>query len=393
MADSSAADRGRPCGPTVRQLIAEGRTDQQIEDYLVARYGSAIVLDPPASGWSAAGVAPAPGRPAWWRRPRSSWCWSRRRPPAATATLDADRAEAAGRPRRPSRSGADFLTQSLADADAEYLAGDLSDAGLPGPAPAGPGPAGRAGGRRRPPGGPPPVGRPAAVGRRRRRGPPPAVGGRPRPTRRRAPSPTPAAGTARGHAARRSRRSWWFLGGAVGAPSSPPWSWPCRLFASDRLPGQTPPAQFARARASRSSETLDQAATDENEGQLGLAAQLYQSVLASAPRQRGGPGPARVARVPDRRSRGRATSLIADARAKLDRGRRARPGRLRRPPLPRDPPAPAGRQRRRGGRPVPACSWPPRRRRRSWPRPRRRSGQAYPGRSAGAARCPPTDAG
>ncbi len=37
---------------TIRQQVAEGRTDQQIEAYLVARYGSAIVLDPPARGWS-----------------------------------------------------------------------------------------------------------------------------------------------------------------------------------------------------------------------------------------------------------------------------------------------------------------------------------------------------
>src|ERR1700722_11367385 len=37
---------------TVTQLIAEGRTDQQIESYLVDRYGSSIVLDPPARGWS-----------------------------------------------------------------------------------------------------------------------------------------------------------------------------------------------------------------------------------------------------------------------------------------------------------------------------------------------------
>ena len=37
---------------TVRQLVDHGLTDSQIEDYLVARYGSAIVLDPPASGWS-----------------------------------------------------------------------------------------------------------------------------------------------------------------------------------------------------------------------------------------------------------------------------------------------------------------------------------------------------
>ena len=49
---------------TVTQLIAEGRTDQQIESYLVDRYGSSIVLDPPASGWSLlVWLLPVVGRP------------------------------------------------------------------------------------------------------------------------------------------------------------------------------------------------------------------------------------------------------------------------------------------------------------------------------------------
>ena len=38
----------------VGQLVAEGRSDQQIRAYLVDRYGSSIVLDPPVSGWSLA---------------------------------------------------------------------------------------------------------------------------------------------------------------------------------------------------------------------------------------------------------------------------------------------------------------------------------------------------
>ena len=54
--DLSVAQSSAPTAVAVRatvaQLIAEGRTDEQIEDYLVARYGASIVLDPPASGWS-----------------------------------------------------------------------------------------------------------------------------------------------------------------------------------------------------------------------------------------------------------------------------------------------------------------------------------------------------
>ena len=34
----------------VSQLVAEGKTDQQIEDTLVAQYGSTILLRPPTSG-------------------------------------------------------------------------------------------------------------------------------------------------------------------------------------------------------------------------------------------------------------------------------------------------------------------------------------------------------
>jgi len=34
----------------VQQMVAEGRTDQQIEDTLVAQYGGTILLRPPTSG-------------------------------------------------------------------------------------------------------------------------------------------------------------------------------------------------------------------------------------------------------------------------------------------------------------------------------------------------------
>jgi tetratricopeptide (TPR) repeat protein len=51
------------------------------------------------------------------------------------------------------------------------------------------------------------------------------------------------------------------------------------LFASDRQPGQSATGNFAQSQNQQIEETLAQAATDENQGQIGPAAQLYQSVL------------------------------------------------------------------------------------------------------------------
>ena len=48
VADSTAQTAVTVRATVVRQL-AQGRTNQQIEDYLAARYGSAIVLDPSTS--------------------------------------------------------------------------------------------------------------------------------------------------------------------------------------------------------------------------------------------------------------------------------------------------------------------------------------------------------
>lgn len=54
--DLSVAQSDAQTAQTVRAAIkaqvARGRTDQQIDNYLVARYGSTIVLSPPTSGWS-----------------------------------------------------------------------------------------------------------------------------------------------------------------------------------------------------------------------------------------------------------------------------------------------------------------------------------------------------
>ena len=52
--DLSVAVSSAPTAVTVRatvsRLVDQGLDDQQIEDYLTARYGSAIVLDPPHAG-------------------------------------------------------------------------------------------------------------------------------------------------------------------------------------------------------------------------------------------------------------------------------------------------------------------------------------------------------
>ncbi len=126
--DLSVAVSSAPTAVTVRaavaHLIAQGQGDRQIKDYLVARYGTAIVLEPPTSGWAAlvwvlpvaAGLLGATGLVVVLVRRRRG-----------DRDLDADVRGGSVDPvvieerRR-------FLAQSLADADAEYLAGDLSDA-------------------------------------------------------------------------------------------------------------------------------------------------------------------------------------------------------------------------------------------------------------------------
>ena len=126
--DLSVAQSSAPTAVAVRsavsQLIAEGRSDQQIEAYLVARYGSSIVLDPPASGWSLlVWLLPLLGALAATTALVVVLVRRRRQPggeddggdtgPVLTPEVAEER-----------RS---FLLRSLADADAEYLAGDLSD--------------------------------------------------------------------------------------------------------------------------------------------------------------------------------------------------------------------------------------------------------------------------
>ncbi|HEX3979748.1 MAG TPA: cytochrome c-type biogenesis protein CcmH, partial [Acidimicrobiales bacterium] len=128
--DLSVAQSTAPTAVAVRaavtELIAEGRTDQQIRDYLVDRYGASIELDPPASGWSllvwllpllAGLVGVTALAVVFVRRRRLAGGDPGTRHRGAASPLTPEAAEE----RR------QFLTRSLADADAEYLAGDLSD--------------------------------------------------------------------------------------------------------------------------------------------------------------------------------------------------------------------------------------------------------------------------
>ena len=221
-----------------------------------------------------AGVA-APVR----RRPRSrgrrgARCWSAGGAPSAerrttTRTPTPLDAGALG-------AQAAFLDRSLADADAEYLAGDLSDQDYLAL-------------RRRDMARLAALGTPATTGRgqsrapRRRRGPDRRVPTGPtcRPTRRR-----PICGRGRGGApratARTARRRWWFLGGAVAAFGAA-LVLSVSLFATDRLPGQSATGSIASARASSSTRHWPRRPPTRTQGDLGQAAQLYQSVLAAHP--------------------------------------------------------------------------------------------------------------
>ena len=257
---------------TVSQLIAEGRTDQQIESYLVDRYGSSIVLDPPASGWSLlvwllpllcglAALAALVG------------VFIRRR-----TVTDAD-PTGSGRPRLTPPAVEErrrFLVQSLADADAEYLAGDLSDKDYLAL-------------RHRD------MVRLAALGATTT-DVEAGEGGLPRagvivaddPLPPTGPSEAPARGdlvpatSGPTRPSGRARRNRWFLGGAVAAFAAALIT-AVFLFATARQPGQSVTGSFAETPQQQTAESLAQAAVDENQGQLDQAAQLYQSVLTVHP--------------------------------------------------------------------------------------------------------------
>ena len=312
--DLSVAVSTAPTAVTVRatvlHLIAQGRSDQQIKDYLAARYGSAIVLDPPKSGWSAlVWVLPIAGGVAGLAVLVLVQVRRRRR---GTGDLDADvRGPTADPVVLEERIG--FLTQSLADADAEYLAGDLSDADYLAL-------------RQRD------LGRLATL-RASAPGPAAVASGTASGT---APSSTGASsGTAtatlvgvrpdeRGDvvvsteaASRRRRRNKWFLIGAVASfgvalivavPS----------FSSTRLPGQTATGSVSLSPSQQVARSLDQAAAVENQGQLGAAAQLYQTILNAHPDNE--VALAQLGWLEYKiGQQGASTTLISDARVKLQR--------------------------------------------------------------------------
>jgi len=331
--DLSVAVSSAPTAVTVRatvdHLIAQGQSDRQIEEYLVARYGSAIVLDPPTSGWSglvwvlpvAAGLAGATGLVAVLVRRRRK----------GGRDLDADVHGGSVDPvvlaerRR-------FLTQSLADADAEYLAGDLSDAdylalrqrdlarlAALGTVPTG-GAAAPAAGTT------PALQEPttATTALSVAEADAPAAGSEPEPGSGADATSHAAARGAAAAPSRRRGRNRWFLAGAIGCFAvalvvAVP------LFTSDRLPGQTVTGSVALSPGQQLSRSLDQAATAENQGQLGVAAQLYQSILASHPDNE--VALAQFGWLEYRIGRqGASATLVADARTRLNQATTLDPG-------------------------------------------------------------------
>jgi len=319
---TSSAPTALTVRSTVRQLIAEGRTDQQIKDYLVARYGPAIVLEPPARGWSLlVWLLPLLGGLA--ATAAVATVLVRRRQAVDERPAGGDRTERLGGPALEERRR--FLRLSLADADAEYLAGDLSDKdylalrhrdllrlaalevrtdevdGAGAVRPAGdvivaddPVDAG----------GSAPSGRHSGATEE--------------------PAPTDPTGGAAASTSRRGRRSRWYLGGAVAAFGAA-LVVGVSLFATDRLPGQTPTGSVSLSQDQQVAQSLAQAAALENQGQDGQAAQLYQSVLDGHPGNE--VALAQLGWLEYRTGRsGGSASLVGDARAKLNRAVRLAPG-------------------------------------------------------------------
>ncbi len=312
---SSSAPTAVAVRATVRELVGEGRTDAQVEQYLEARYGSTIVLDPPASGWSllvwvlpvACGVLAAVALTVVLVR--------RRRIGNGDDPLAGNSDPGLVEERR------DFIARSLADADAEFLAGDLSDRDYLSLR--------RRDMRRLAALEPAATGAPAATvtadaaagsGASTGASSPPvavAVAERPEP----APTPDEVHVTP---SRTRGRRSWWFLAGAV-ASFGGALVLAVILFSSSRLPGQTATGSIALNSAQQTARTLDQAATLENEGQVGEAAQLYQSVLTAHPTN-----VVALAQMGwleyQTGTQGASASLLADARSMLERAVALGPG-------------------------------------------------------------------
>ena len=217
-----------------------------------------------------------------------------------------------------------FLTQSLADADAEYLAGDLSDKDYL---------ALRQRDMRRLSAVEARLATVESTGTDRSPTPSPVSSQVPSPSTvlvAEDPDPTsvedggPDVDDEPRRGGSRKRRSGWFLVGAVAAFGAA-LIVAVTLFASNRLPGQTVTGSVSLTPAQQINEQLAEAAEDENQSQLGPAAQLYQSVLAKHPDNE-----VALAQLGwleyETGVQGDSTSLIKDARAKLDRAIGLNPG-------------------------------------------------------------------
>jgi cytochrome c-type biogenesis protein CcmH len=307
--DLSVADSNAQTAVTVRTAIAAqvaaGRTDQQIDDYLVARYGSAIVLTPPTSGWSllvwilplVGGVVAVGGLTLFVvRRRRRGFAPDDE---AAKAVSDGELDTDVLADRRL------FLERSLADARAEHDAGDLSDAdfqalsrrdggrleaidariaALEGtdPAPdllvttaasssALPSAATTVSSR----GGSSADGAPQTE---------PESADQLEPESAEPAAPALTATPASTPRPRRSRQQRFLLGGSVVALSGAI-VLVVVLIAVPRLPGQTETGDITLSQQQKIAQTLAEAAADEDTGNFSQAAQLYNQILSQSPHQ------------------------------------------------------------------------------------------------------------
>jgi cytochrome c-type biogenesis protein CcmH len=301
--DLTVRDSDAPTAIAVRaevaREVAEGRTDDQIRRALVATYGATIVLSPPTTGvvalvWGlpvgGAAVAVVVLAVVLARRRHGGDGGAEPDASADLATLEARRA---------------FLEQSLADAEAEHDAGDLSDedhrsirtrdgarlaavsARIDGP------------------------GEPAPAGRASL-----ATAVRPQAPVRSAATPT--AGRAR------SRGAALLMWGAVGAFAAAA-VLGVVLLATARQPGQEATGSVPRTRTEQIAADLDQAASDIDQGDDAGATRLYQSVLAEDPTDE-----VALSRLGFLEYQvgtdGKDEGLVSDGRAMLARAERLAPG-------------------------------------------------------------------
>jgi cytochrome c-type biogenesis protein CcmH len=294
--DLSVAQSTAPTAVTVRatvtELIARGRTDDQIRAYLVDRYGATIDLEPPTSGWSAlVWIVPMVGLAV--ALLVAAIVLGRRRrgrdglgAPGTLAAVAADPVTAADTRR--------FLEASLADADAEFAAGDLDEVDYHSL---------RARDEAR------------LSTLDRLAGPPTATGVViPTSSARR----TEVGGLPGARPAGRGRRRL-FLAAAVAAFAGA-LVLVVALSVSNRQPGQSVTGSFAQSEQQQLAETFDQAATEVDQGDDTDAAKLYQSVLTAHPDNEVALAQLGWIEVQVGRAGGSgSSSLVGDGRAKLVR--------------------------------------------------------------------------